>query len=156
MGYASLHPSYLSFILDSRPRGYPYSPVGWVEHGATHRGKPKPRQILDPRFPRSRSQILKNERGIWQRRYWEHTLRDEKDYRAHMDYIHYNPAQHGYVDRVADWPHSTFHRYVEAGIYPRDWTGSGETMKEEFGEAWDRPNDGLRYAPPILPKTLEA
>ena len=98
--------------------------------------------------PRSRSQILKGERGIWQRRYWEHTLRDEEDYRRHMDYIHYNPVKHAYVDRVFDWPHSTFHRYAEAGMYPRDWAGSSGTMKEEFGEVLDRTNDGLRYAPP--------
>jgi len=52
----------------------------------------------------------RRERGIWQRRYWEHLIRDELDYRAHMDYTHYNPVKHGLVDRVRDWPYSTFHR----------------------------------------------
>ncbi|SFW37839.1 transposase [Nitrosovibrio sp. Nv17] len=89
---------------------------------------------LPDRYPRSKSQILKNERGIWQRRYWEHTLRDEDDYRRHMDYIHYNPVKHGYVGCVADWPYSTFHRYVAAGIYASDWAGSGESWDQEFGE----------------------
>jgi putative transposase len=105
-------------------------------------------------YPRSRSQILKNERGIWQRRYWEHTLRDEEDYRRHMDYIHYNPVKHGHVNCVADWPHSTFHRYVEAGIYPNDWAGNEETVDQEFGEALVSP-DGLRHAPPILQESRD-
>ncbi len=63
-------------------------------------------------------------RGIWQRHYWEHLIRDERDYRRHMDYIHINPLKHGHVSRVADWPYSTFHRYVASGIYPPDWCGS--------------------------------
>ncbi len=56
------------------------------------------------------------ERGIWQRRYWEHTIVTERDYAQHIDYIHVNPLKHGYVQRVCDWPHSTFHRYVADGI----------------------------------------
>ena len=65
----------------------------------------------------------KGERGIWQRRYWEHTIKSEKDYAAHVDYVHINPFKHGLVKCVADWPHSTFHRLVEAGVYPADWAG---------------------------------
>jgi len=59
-----------------------------------------------------RSEIRKQrrERGIWQRRYWEHLIRDEADYRAHMDYVHINPVKHGLVQRVKDWPYSTFHK----------------------------------------------
>ena len=109
---------------------------------------------LPDRYPRSSSKVLKGERGIWQRRYWEHTLRDEEDCQRHMDYIHYNPVKHGYVDRVVDWPHSTFHRYVKAGIYPRNWTGTRGTNEAGFGEM-DQPNDGLRDAPPILPVTIQ-
>ena len=63
------------------------------------------------------------ERGIWQRRYWEHTIVTERDYAQHVDYIHVNPLKHGYVQRVCDWPHSTFHRYVANGILPVDWCG---------------------------------
>ena len=63
----------------------------------------------------------RRERGIWQRRYWEHVLRDEADYARHMDYLHYNPVKHGCVDRVMAWPYSTFHRLVRLGVYPADW-----------------------------------
>ena len=65
----------------------------------------------------------KGERGIWQRRYWEHTIRDEKDYAAHMNYLHYNPVKHGYVDKVMDWPYSTFRHHVQNGLYPLSWGG---------------------------------
>ena len=60
---------------------------------------------------RNKSRIAKGERGIWQRRYWEHLVRDESDYEKHVDYVDYNPAKHGYVERVSEWPHSTSHRY---------------------------------------------
>ncbi|MDB5986001.1 MAG: transposase [Nevskia sp.] len=63
----------------------------------------------------------KGERGIWQRRFWEHTIRNDADYAAHVDYIHFNPVKHGVVQRVADWPHSSFHRFVASGLLPADW-----------------------------------
>jgi len=74
---------------------------------------------------RSKSRLNKGERGIWQRRFWEHAIRDELDYQRHVDYIHYNPVKHGYVTRVADWRYSSFHRFVRLGVYPSDWGGSG-------------------------------
>ena len=89
---------------------------------------------LTDSISRSPSKILKGERGIWQRRYWEHTLRDETDWQRHIDYIHYNPVKHRHVECVVDWPFSTFHRYVEAGVYPRDWAGSGKVGDGRFGE----------------------
>jgi hypothetical protein len=58
---------------------------------------------------------------LWQRRFWERAIRDEEDYAAHVNYCHINPVKHGYVQRVAQWPHSTFHRYVERGVYPLNW-----------------------------------
>jgi putative transposase len=70
--------------------------------------------------------IRRGERGIWQRRYWEHLIRDERDYQAHMDYVHINPLKHGLVTNVADWPYSTFHRLVTAGIYPANWAGGNQ------------------------------
>jgi putative transposase len=82
----------------------------------------------------SDSRADKGERGIWQRRYWEHTLRDEKDYVRHADYIHYNPVKHGHVRRVRDWPHSSFHRMVRLGIYPLDWAGDAADSETGFGE----------------------
>ncbi|MFB0949131.1 MAG: transposase [Burkholderiaceae bacterium] len=72
---------------------------------------------------RSTVRVRHQERGIWQRRFWEHLIRDEADYRAHMDYIHYNPVKHGWVAQVKDWPYSTFHRCVQEGIYPESWAG---------------------------------
>jgi putative transposase len=73
---------------------------------------------------RSQVRRVRGERGLWQRRYWEHLIRDERDYAAHMDYVHFNPVKHGYVQQVADWPYSTFHRLVAEGVYPKDWAGS--------------------------------
>ena len=78
----------------------------------------------------SASRAKRNERGLWQRRYWEHLIRDEADFAAHMDYVHINPLKHGLVTRVADWPYSTFHRLVADGIYPADWAGSDESLPD--------------------------
>jgi putative transposase len=64
--------------------------------------------------------LQKGERGIWQRRFWEHVNRDERDYERHADYIHYNPVKNGHVERAADWPYSGFHEYVKRGIYDLD------------------------------------
>lgn len=60
----------------------------------------------------------------WQPRYWEHTVRDERDLQAHVDYVHINPLKHGLVERVHDWPHSTFHHHVRKGWLPKDWAGN--------------------------------
>lgn len=73
---------------------------------------------------RSASRVSKGERGIWQRRYWEHLIRDEQDFTRHVDYIHINPVKHGLVQQAADWPHSTLHKFVANGILPADWAGS--------------------------------
>jgi putative transposase len=72
----------------------------------------------------SGSRLRKREGAIWQRRYWEHLIRDEQDYSNHMDYIHYNPVKHGLVEQVVDWPWSSFHKYMRAGVYAADWSGS--------------------------------
>lgn len=65
----------------------------------------------------------KSERGIWQRRFWEHTIRDDNDYWHHVNYVHFNPLKHGLVSQVADWPYSSFHRAVKQGIYANNWCG---------------------------------
>lgn len=80
-----------------------------------------------------RSQV-RGERGIWQRRFWEHALRDERDYAAHLDYLHFNPVKHGHVHRVRDWPYSTFLRLVEKGLYPADWAGGDNIECTAIGE----------------------
>ena len=77
--------------------------------------------------------VARNERGIWQRRFWEHFIRDEADYARHVEYCYINPLKHGLVTCVRDWPYSSFHRDVRAGVFPEDWAGDGETSGD-FGE----------------------
>jgi putative transposase len=72
--------------------------------------------------------------ALWQRRFWEHTIRDEGDFARHVDYIHFNPVRHALVQRVRDWPHSSFHRYVRDGILPEDWAGDAGEIEGSFGE----------------------
>ena len=71
----------------------------------------------------STSRKARGERGIWQRRYWEHLIRDEADFASHMNYIHINPVKHGLVKTVKDWLYSTFHHLVKQGVYPENWAG---------------------------------
>ena len=80
------------------------------------------------------SKDRRGEYNLWQRRYWEHNIRDEEDFRHHLQYIHYNPVKHGWVERVRDWPYSTFHRFVRRGVYPVDWAGSESSLDGEYGE----------------------
>lgn len=79
---------------------------------------------------RSRTRVRRGERGIWQRRYWEHQIRDDIDLERHVDYIHYNPVKHGWVDTPRNWHWSSFRRWVERGHYPLDW---GTTPVFEIG-----------------------
>ena len=72
------------------------------------------------------------ERGIWQRRFWEHAIRDAADLTRHVDYIHHNPVKHGHADHVVDWPYSSFHRYVERGVYPPDWAAGSAVRGVSF------------------------
>ena len=81
------------------------------------------------------SKRRRKESTIWQRRFWEHLIRDDRDYEKHMDYIHYNPVKHGFVKSVIEWPYSTFHRYMRQGIYGADWAGVNARREDEnFGE----------------------
>jgi len=72
--------------------------------------------------------------ALWQPRYWEHTIRDERDFERHINYIHFNPVRHGLVDRVCDWPHSSFHRYVRSGLLEQDWAGNFSDDGTGYGE----------------------
>ena len=81
---------------------------------------------IEPGEALSARRQQKQERGIWQRRFWEHAIRDQRDFDAHLDYIHYNPVKHGWASRVADWPHSSFHEFVKDGLYPLEWAASAE------------------------------
>ena len=71
---------------------------------------------------------------LWQRRFWEHTIRDEGDFARHVDYIHFNPIKHGLVPRVRDWPYSSFHHYVRQGVLPNDWAGDVSAGGGNYGE----------------------
>jgi putative transposase len=77
------------------------------------------------------------ELALWQRRFWEHTIRDDGDFARHVDYIHFNPVKHGLVARVRDWPHSSFHRYVRHGLLPEDWGGDVSEAGKDYGERND-------------------
>jgi len=97
-------------------------------------------RLIKARFSRrlanteiSLSRNAKGEYDLWQRRFWEHTLRDEADFARHVDYVHFNPVKHGLVERVCDWPHSSFHRYVRMGTYGFEWGGVGDE-EDGFGE----------------------
>jgi putative transposase len=99
-------------------------------------------RLIKSRFSRSipsgefvsNSRLTRGERGIWQRRFWEHTIRNEQDFARHVDYIHINPVKHGLVTRVVGWPYSSFHRLVKLGIYPEDWGGGVADLNSDFGE----------------------
>jgi putative transposase len=74
----------------------------------------------------SASKSRRRQKGIWQRRFWEHRIRDEEDLARHVDYIHFNPVKHGLVRQVSAWPYSSFHRYVARGMLPVDWAGRAD------------------------------
>ncbi len=78
------------------------------------------------------SRQKKSERGIWQRRYWEHLIRDDKDFEQHVNYIHFNPVKHGYVSSAVDLPYSSIHRYIRKGIISNDW--AHDDVEGAFGE----------------------
>ena len=104
---------------------------GLIKTGFSKRAK----GMLEDASLESVSRRKHRESTIWQRRFWEHRIRNEEDYRRHMDYIHFNPVKHGLVECVRDWSYSTFHRYVQAGIYPVSWGSESVTNVDgEFGE----------------------
>lgn len=91
-------------------------------------------RLLPPGERISPSRLRKGERGIWQRRYWEHLIRDQRDWRQHLDYIHHNPVKHGHVGRAIDWPYSSLQRYVVRGLYPAEWGAPLDLMDVAGGE----------------------
>lgn len=115
------------------PQGDANYPVRWKE--IKRRFSLRYQKEIGPGEIRNESRQIKHEAAIWQRRYWEHTLKDEMDLEYHLDYVHYNPIKHGYVTKAADWPYSSFLRYVKEGIYESDWIG-GENGRVQRLE-WD-------------------
>ena len=94
--------------------------------------------------------LSRNERGIWQRRFWEHLIRDETDYARHVEYCYINPLKHGLVTRVQDWPHSSFHRDARAGIVPLDQATANRaeiSASDADGTVLGK-SGGLRFANP--------
>jgi putative transposase len=74
------------------------------------------------------------EYALWQRRFWEHTIRNELDFERHVDYVHFNPVKHKLVSWARDWPYSSFHLYVKRGVLPADWAGDVDESTMDFGE----------------------
>lgn len=72
----------------------------------------------------SATRRTRRERGVWQRRYWEHLIQDDNDLRQHIDYVHFNPVKHGWAARTIDWPYSSFHQYVARGDLAADWAAN--------------------------------
>jgi putative transposase len=80
----------------------------------------------------SKSREAKGERGIWQRGFYEHYIRDDDDYAKHVDYIHWNPVKHGLVMRASDWPHSSIHRFIREGLLDKDWAAASAIANESW------------------------
>ncbi|WP_439404359.1 REP-associated tyrosine transposase [Bradyrhizobium sp. DASA03076] len=94
------------------------------------------KSVFTHRLAASGATVSRNNRGeslLWQRRFWEHTIRNDADFERCVDYIHFNPVKHGLVTSPIDWPHSSLHRYARDGILPADWGGNGE-ISGNFGE----------------------
>jgi putative transposase len=81
--------------------------------------------------------LMRDKRGeylLWQRRFWEHTIRDDNDFNRHVDYIHWNPVKHELTKHPADWPYSSYHRYIRLGLLPNDWSNSVNKDQNRYGE----------------------
>ncbi|NML46533.1 transposase [Ramlibacter sp. G-1-2-2] len=110
------------------PEGDQDFPLRWqqIKHGFSH--------SVPAVESRRLSQVSRREKGIWQRRFWEHLIRSEEDLRRHVDYVHFNPVKHGHARRVQDWPFSSFHRWVERGDLPVEWGLVEAAEGGSFGE----------------------
>jgi putative transposase len=123
---AVILPDHLHCIWTLPPGDSDFSTRGGLIKGTFSRSIKKGERV-------SPSRVKRGERGLWQRRFWEHLTRDDDDFARHVDYIHWNPVKHGWVQRIGDWPHSSFHAHVRRGIYPADW--GGEVVSDvEAGE----------------------
>jgi putative transposase len=119
-------PNHLHAVWTLPPGDADFSTRWWLIKSAFPRTLPKEERL-------SAVRIERHERGIWQRRFWEHLVRDEAPYARHVEYCYINPVKHRLVSRVSDWPHSSFHRDVRAGIFPEDWAGD-IAQDGRFGE----------------------
>ncbi len=124
-------PEHIHCIWQLPAHNYDYS-VRWKEIKDCFT-KEYIRRVGEPAVKPTASMLKKGEKGIWQRRFWEHTIQDEDDYRMHIDYIHYNPVKHGLVNAPKNWPYSSFHRFVKKGILSELWAGPAENFPEGIG-----------------------
>ncbi|OSI15484.1 REP-associated tyrosine transposase [Neisseria dumasiana] len=118
---------------------YPFEIAAWVlmpDHLHTIWHLPENDADFSERWrqiKRHSQYLIGSDMRLWQKRFWEHAIRDEADFARHFDYVHFNPVKHGHVSKVSDWPFSTFHRYIKQGIYPLNWGGNGS----DFVVAYD-------------------
>jgi putative transposase len=89
-------------------------------------------RAMPPGEPVSDSRARRGERAVWQRRYWEHVIRDERDFERHVDYIHYNPVKHGWSEAPGRWPYSSFRKFVAAGVYDATWAADEKVRALEL------------------------
>ena len=132
----------LRSVLHAMRERWPFAIDAWVllpDHIHTIWTLPEIDVDYSRRWGWLKKEVTKRQRtntrngSIWQRRFWEHRIRDERDYRIHCDYIHYNPVKHGLVARPLDWPFSTFHRGVRRGIYGVDWGATAMAFPDDMG-----------------------
>ena len=124
-------PDHMPFVWSLPPGDSNYSKrIGKIKVEFTKRIKAGVNNLN----PQIQSKLNKRESNIWQRRFWEHEIRNQSDLQKHVDYVHYNPVKHGLVKNVVDWPYSTFHKYVRTGVYHKSWAGSADTLSQSFGE----------------------
>jgi putative transposase len=129
-----LLPNHLHALWTLPPNDSRY-PIRWkrIKEGFTRRYL----EAGGEEIPPSISRLRHGERGVWERRYWEHTVRDEDDLKRCVDYVHWNPKKHGYVANVRDWQWSSFHRFVAMGEYTLAWGEDDPTPgydNPEWGE----------------------
>lgn len=144
----SLSVDVLRHVVEDVRKEHPFGVDGWVvlpEHMHAIWRMPESDSdyskrwgIIKSRFSResglSKCSGLGLGAQVWQPRFWEHAIRNELDWRNHMDYLHFNPVKHGLVARVCDWPFSSFHRLVRQGFYENDWGIAGNQPDSDFGE----------------------
>lgn len=109
------------------PAGDADFPMRWALIKAGFSRRIAPAENVNP------SRAMKGQRGIWQRRFWEHLIRDDDDLARHVDYIHINPVKHGHAAKASDWPWSSIHRYVRNGTLTADWAADPE-LPNSIGE----------------------
>lgn len=112
----TIMPDHLHAIW-SLPEGDADYPMRWrnIKRAFTARIPPAERPVVFA------SRQRKGEQAIWQRRFWEHRIRDDEDFGRHVDYIHYNPVRHGYVTCPVEWPYSSIHRYIRQFVLAPNW-----------------------------------